>query len=90
MAILRCKIVAAMTLFGLAFSGDHVPEIATTRSASGAVSQDEALAEETDARFPDGLTHDFGKVVRGTECNHVFRIVNTADVPLHILSLRAT
>ena len=38
--------------------------------------------------FPDGLTHDFGKVQRGTQVYHAFRIVNTSDVPLRILSVR--
>jgi hypothetical protein len=46
------------------------------------------LAEASFPMFPDGFDHDFGKVMRGTEAKHVFRIVNTSAVPLHIVSLR--
>lgn len=38
--------------------------------------------------FPDGLDHDFGKVQRGIQARHVFRIINTSKVPLEIVSLR--
>lgn len=40
--------------------------------------------------FPDGLDHDFGKVFRGMQAKHTFRVVNTFKVPLHIISLRAS
>ena len=40
--------------------------------------------------FPDGTVHDFGKVKRGTQCKHSFRIVNTSKVPLEITSLRCS
>jgi hypothetical protein len=40
--------------------------------------------------FPDGLKHDFGTVQRGPEYRHTFRIVNTSNVPLQIVSLRRT
>jgi len=43
-----------------------------------------------DKMFPDGLTHDFGTLTRGTQYTHSFRIANTSDIPLHILSLRAS
>jgi hypothetical protein len=36
--------------------------------------------------FPDGLQHDFGKVPQDLQCKHTFRIVNTTNVPLRILS----
>ena len=38
--------------------------------------------------FPDGRTYNFGKAKRGTIVKHAFRIVNTSNVPLEILSLR--
>jgi hypothetical protein len=38
--------------------------------------------------FPDGLAHNFGTVIRGTICEHSFRIINTTDAPLQILTLR--
>jgi len=41
-----------------------------------------------DPMFPDGTVHDFGKLPRGTQAYHAFRIVNTHNVPLRILSLR--
>jgi hypothetical protein len=40
-----------------------------------------------DPRFPDGLTHDFGTMISGTQYTHSFRIVNTSDVALQIVSL---
>jgi hypothetical protein len=46
------------------------------------------IPERPDKMFPDGLEYDFGKVARGTLCEHSFRIVNTSNVPLQILSLR--
>src|SRR5712691_5689324 len=45
-------------------------------------------AQKPNPMFPDGLVHDFGKVQRGTIVNHAFRIVNTLNVPLRIVSLR--
>lgn len=38
--------------------------------------------------FPDGVAHDFGKVLSGTQAKHTFRVVNTSKVPLRIVSLR--
>jgi hypothetical protein len=40
--------------------------------------------EKADKMFPDGKTHDFGKVPRGTLARHAFRIVNTSDAPIRI------
>jgi hypothetical protein len=34
--------------------------------------------------FPDGVSHDFGKVKSGLELRHAFRIVNTSNIPLRI------
>jgi hypothetical protein len=54
-----------------------------------AVYDDRARFGETTATmFPDGLRHDFGKVQRGTQARHTFRVVNTSAVPLRIVSLR--
>jgi hypothetical protein len=39
---------------------------------------------------PLGFVHDFGKVKRGTIAKHAFRIVNTSDVPLQIVSVRGS
>src|SRR5258708_6310169 len=47
-------------------------------------------AQKPDPTFPDGLVHDFGKVQRGSQVYHTFRIVNTAKVPLHISSIRVS
>ncbi len=41
-----------------------------------------------DKMFPDGFDHDFGKVQSGMQAKHAFRVVNTSDVPLRIVSLR--
>jgi hypothetical protein len=45
-------------------------------------------ADKTDPMFPDGLVHDFGKVPRGVQARHAFRVVNTSNVPLQIISVR--
>ena len=36
----------------------------------------------------DGFEHNFGKVPRGTQCAHVFRIVNTTGEMMEIRSIR--
>ncbi|HEY7314978.1 MAG TPA: hypothetical protein VH643_36870 [Gemmataceae bacterium] len=51
--------------------------------------EEKVSAETTVTMFPDGFVHDFGKVKRGTQARHVFRVVNPSDVPLRIVSLRA-
>lgn len=40
--------------------------------------------------FPDGLRHDFGKVPQGLQLKHTFRVVNTTNVLLKLLSLRCS
>jgi hypothetical protein len=45
---------------------------------------------QKDDRFPDGQEHDFGRVARGTYSKHAFRILNAADVPLEIVSVRSS
>lgn len=47
-------------------------------------------AIKADTMFPDGLTHDFGKVPFGTQLKHGFRVVNTSKVPLRLISVRPT
>jgi hypothetical protein len=44
--------------------------------------------EAKDNRFPDGQSHDFGKVAHGAYVRHTFRIVNTSDSPVEITSVR--
>ncbi|MBI1830184.1 MAG: DUF1573 domain-containing protein [Planctomycetes bacterium] len=46
------------------------------------------IGELDDKMFPDGDAFDFGKVPRGVKVKHVFRIVNTSNVPLRIVSVR--
>jgi Protein of unknown function (DUF1573) len=45
-----------------------------------------AQPADKEKMFPDGDTHDFGKVPQGAQLYHAFRIVNTSDVPLRIVS----
>jgi hypothetical protein len=40
--------------------------------------------------FPDGVSHDFGILPTETQAYHAFRIVNTSNVPVKILSVRVT
>ncbi len=46
-------------------------------------------ADEAERRmFPDGMSHDFGKVQRGTIAKHSFRIVNSNTAPMEIVEMR--
>jgi hypothetical protein len=47
-------------------------------------------ADSTEPMFPDGLSHDFGVVPRGIQAEHRFRIVNTTNWPLQIISVRTS
>jgi hypothetical protein len=53
-------------------------------SNSKKVERGDKIGEKT---FPDGGTHQFGKVQRGVKVYHAFRVVNTSEVPLRILSV---
>ena len=53
--------------------------------AASAMTGDVSLPEKM---FPDGFSHDFGKVAAGTQLKHAFRIVNAFNVPMHIVSVR--
>jgi Protein of unknown function (DUF1573) len=50
-------------------------------------SHEETDEEKADKMFPDGTSHDFGKVPRGTQAKCAFRIVNRSDVPIRIGSI---
>ncbi len=50
----------------------------------------EPAAEPDEKMFPDGVSHDFGFTARGVQLYHAFRIVNTTDKPLRILSVRVS
>jgi hypothetical protein len=41
-----------------------------------------------DDRFPGGCDHDFGNVPYGSYPKHAFRIVNTSNAPIEIISVR--
>ena len=76
------KIVTTIVLMALIGNG------VCLRAASN---EDEKVSAETNATlFPDGLVHDFGKVQRGRQVRHVFRVVNLSDVPLRVVSLRCS
>lgn len=46
------------------------------------------FGEIDEKMFPDGRCVDFGKVPRGMQVKHAFRIVNTSNVPIQIVSVR--
>jgi len=48
-------------------------------------SEDKQAAKPIESA-PFGFVYDFGKVPRGTAFKHSFRIVNTSNVPLRIIS----
>jgi len=54
------------------------------------VSGPDPIKQRSDPMFPDGLKHDFGSVRFGTQCKHTFRLVNTGNTPLRIVSLRSS
>ncbi len=72
----------ATTILLLALAGDG------TCLGDKADEDRKEFAETTGILFPDGQEYDFGKVQRGTQLRHAFRIVNVSYMPLHIVSLR--
>jgi hypothetical protein len=48
------------------------------------------VINEKDTRFPDGRSHDFGRVKPDAKLKHTFRIVNTSDAPLGLNSVRVS
>ena len=38
--------------------------------------------------LPEGISHDFGALQRGTQASHAFRVVNPFNVPLKIAQVR--
>lgn len=85
MFVTRIKIATTIMLTALACCGACL----TGRASADAGSEDAwKLGEVTVTMFPDGVKHDFGKVRRGPVLKHTFRIVNTSNTPLRIISLR--
>jgi hypothetical protein len=99
------KITIGMTISMLALAASSsirfaksAPVQASVRQArdvkgpekSAGIEDAKTLTETTAILFPDGLVHDFGKVLRGTQATHTFRIVNRSNVALQIVSLRWT
>jgi hypothetical protein len=85
MCVTGIKIATTIVLTALACAG----LCQTGRSSADAGSEDvRKLGEVTATMFPDGVEHDFGKVRRGPMLEHTFRIVNTSNRPLEIISVR--
>jgi Ankyrin repeats (many copies)/Protein of unknown function (DUF1573) len=73
--------------------GTYVVLLACFVPSYRATAQEPQKKENADAkvnRFPDGQSHDFGKVAYGAYVKHTFRLLNTADVPLEIISVRSS
>jgi hypothetical protein len=82
--VTKIRLGTAITLMSLTCSGicAKLPEVdAGNENAM-------RFAETSTTMFPDGLDHDFGKVRSGTQAEHAFRVVNTSNVPLRVISLR--
>jgi hypothetical protein len=60
----------------------------TKRASAAAPPVSETDAKKAAEAPPFGIVHDFGKVQRGTQAEHAFRIVNTSGVPLEITSVK--
>jgi hypothetical protein len=77
-------------LIPLTYSGICLMGFSSTQAAHNAFEDATKSAETTVTMFPDGVAHDFGKVTRGTQCRYAFRIINTTNVRLRIISLRCS
>jgi len=87
------RVPAAITILALTCAGVCLAGYALTEDVHGAPvrlprSHEETDEEKADRMFPDGTTHDFGKVPYGTQAKCAFRIVNTSDVPIRIGEIR--
>jgi hypothetical protein len=71
---------------GIGYSSAQAEDSSPTQGARPKDKENPAAKNER--MFPDGVIHDFGPVFRGKLLRHTFRIVNTSDVPLRILSAR--
>lgn len=73
MCMRTIKRTTALLVLGLATLGAGPPMAFTSGDAK---------------MFPDGRHFDFGKAKAGTIVRHTFRVVNTGDGPLEIVSVR--
>jgi hypothetical protein len=81
-AMFAAKVTMATTIMLMALTGNGAWLIDEGQEDVG------VLAQAPATMFPNGFTHDFGKVQRGIQARHAFRVVNTSDVPLRVVSLR--
>lgn len=81
MGMISPKRTTMLLVLGLAALG-AAPPVRPTVSAS----PDAKSAAEDAKMFPDGRHYDFGKAKAGTIVQHTFRVVNTSDVPLQLIS----
>jgi hypothetical protein len=97
-----CRAIKSTTLMALTGSGMCLAGYSSMQRGQSApiqappppqmyVKLPETDAQNMDAQivnmFPDGIKYDFGKVTRGTPCEHSFRIINPSNAPLRIISL---
>ena len=71
-------VTAVLLVLGMVAFGSELPDRQTAA--------DEKITEGK--MFPDGREYDFGKVKRGAPVKLEFRIVNTSDVTLTLISIR--
>ena len=83
MGMISPKRTTMLLVLGLAALG-AAPPVRPTVSAS----PDAKMDAEDAKMFPDGRHYDFGKVKAGTMVRHTFRVVNTSDSPLEIVSVK--
>jgi hypothetical protein len=76
--------IASVLLLSIGVSPPQVD----SKAKSPPVTDTRKVETDEDKMFPDGFTHDFGTVQRGTQVRHVFRVVNTTGKPLKISSVR--
>ena len=90
MLVIRTLLLCAITLT----AGQPVPRKFDPNAKAQQIEGDERKAERDEKfeekSFPDGFSHDFGKVQSGTPVYHAFRIVNKSDVPLKITQVRVS
>jgi RNA polymerase sigma factor (sigma-70 family) len=89
------KNLAALGVFVVDPKNGVRPTVTTVKSDKGTPYRDILVTVQEKPKlkeqmFPDGRSHDFGSVTRGTEAKCTFRITNTTTLPIQLGNIRAT
>jgi hypothetical protein len=82
-AMLIRPLLVSLVLGAIALNG--------VQPAQGTPEAKKDVDEAIDQRlFPDGRVYNFGTVLCGRRVEHLFRIVNRSDSPLHVVNVRVS